>query len=186
MAGLLAACALARHFARVTVVERDAAPEAPGHRKGVPQDQHIHVLLRSGAEILERFFPGFTQELIAAGAETFDCGRDARWFHHGVWKSRPFSGVPLLAQSRPFLEWHLRRRLALLPNVAFAAGDAVELLADARQAQSCRVCACAAATDRARSTTSPPTSSSKPAAAAATFRNGSTRWATRSRRKKPW
>ena len=50
-----------------------------------------------------------------------------------MWKSRPFSGVPLLAQSRPFLEWHLRRRLALLPNVAFAAGDALELLTDARK-----------------------------------------------------
>jgi 2-polyprenyl-6-methoxyphenol hydroxylase-like FAD-dependent oxidoreductase len=128
MAGLLAASALARHFAQVTVVERDAAPAAPEHRKGVPQDQHIHVLLQSGATTLERFFPGLTQELVAAGAVTFDCGSDARWFHHGVWKVRDRANVPLLAQSRPFLEWHVRRRLSKLPNVAFVVGDAAELL----------------------------------------------------------
>ena len=131
MAGLLAAAALARHFSRVTVVERDTPPPTPEHRKGVPQDQHIHVLLCSGAAILEQFFPRLTEELIAAGAETFDCGSDARWFHHGVWKVREHSGVPLLAQSRPFLEWHVRRRLAAMPNVAFVAGDASELLTDA-------------------------------------------------------
>jgi 2-polyprenyl-6-methoxyphenol hydroxylase-like FAD-dependent oxidoreductase len=130
MAGLLAALALSRHFERVTVVERDAPPTEPGHRKGVPQDQHIHVLLSAGADILEEFFPGLTQELIAAGALTFDCGSDARWFHHGVWKVREHSDVPLLAQSRPFLEWHVRRRLGMLPNVAFVAGDAVDLLTD--------------------------------------------------------
>jgi 2-polyprenyl-6-methoxyphenol hydroxylase-like FAD-dependent oxidoreductase len=128
MAGLLAARALAQHFAHVTVVERDGAPAAPGHRKGVPQDQHIHVLLCSGAVILERFFPGLTQELISAGAVTFDCGSDARWFHHGVWKVRDRANVPLLSQSRPFLEWHVRRRLCELPNVSFVVGDAAELL----------------------------------------------------------
>ncbi len=131
MAGLLAAAALARHFSRVTVVERDVAPAVPEHRKGVPQDQHIHVLLCSGARILEQFFPGLTEELIDAGAETFDCGSDARWFHHGVWKLRQRAGVPLLAQSRPFLEWHVRRRLAAMPNVAFVPGDASELMSDA-------------------------------------------------------
>jgi 2-polyprenyl-6-methoxyphenol hydroxylase-like FAD-dependent oxidoreductase len=130
MAGLLAAAALARHFSQVTVVERDAAPDAPEHRKGVPQDQHIHVLLRSGAEVLEAFFPGLTDELVASGAQTFDCGSDTRWFHHGVWKLRHRADVPLLAQSRPFLEWHVRRRLASMPNVAFVAGDACELLTD--------------------------------------------------------
>ena len=141
MAGLLAARALADHFSRVTVVERDPAPAAPGHRKGVPQDQHIHVLLSAGASALERFFPGFTEELIAAGGETFDCGSDARWFHHGVWKVRQHAGVPLLAQSRPFLEWHVRRRLAALSDVAFASGDASELLTDAdrRRVQGVRV-----------------------------------------------
>lgn len=38
--------------------------------------------------------------------------------------------MPLLAQSRPFLEWHVRRRLEAHPNVAFVAGDATELLTD--------------------------------------------------------
>ena len=141
MAGLLAAAALSRHFSRVTVVERDAAPPAPEHRKGVPQDQHIHVLLYSGATILEQLFPGLTEELILAGAETFDCGGDARWFHHGVWKLRQNSDVPLLAQSRPFLEWHVRRRLAAMPNVAFIGADASELLTDVdrRRIQGVRV-----------------------------------------------
>ena len=46
-----------------------------------------------------------------------------------------------LTQSRPFLEWHVRRRLAALPNVRFVAADATELLSDAprRQVQGVRV-----------------------------------------------
>ena len=45
MGGLLAARALADHFDEVTVLERDALPDSPDPRKGVPQGRHTHGLL---------------------------------------------------------------------------------------------------------------------------------------------
>ncbi len=40
--GLIAAAALSRHFAQVTVLERDTLPAEPEWRKGVPQSRHVH------------------------------------------------------------------------------------------------------------------------------------------------
>jgi 2-polyprenyl-6-methoxyphenol hydroxylase-like FAD-dependent oxidoreductase len=119
MAGLLAARALAEHFAQVTICERDPTPIDTQARKGVPQGSHAHVLLQSGQLVLEEFFPHLADELMAAGTTTVDLAADVCWFHHGYWKIRYPSNVPMLCQSRPFLEWHVRRRLAMLPNVTW-------------------------------------------------------------------
>jgi 2-polyprenyl-6-methoxyphenol hydroxylase-like FAD-dependent oxidoreductase len=48
LGGLAAAAALAERFHRVTVVERDTLPRPGGHRKGVPQGRHVHILLPAG------------------------------------------------------------------------------------------------------------------------------------------
>ena len=69
--GLLAARALSPHFKRVTVVDRDALPEAPAPRDGVPQGKHIHVLMPGGLGALDRLFPGRVAELIENGATAF-------------------------------------------------------------------------------------------------------------------
>ncbi len=116
VAGLLAARALAESFERVTVLEREALPSGPEPRKGAPQGNHIHVLLRSGADSIETLDPGFFAELDERGGVTADFSTsDARWFQHGVWKQHPLERMPVHCQTRPFLEHHLRRRLA---NVA--------------------------------------------------------------------
>jgi 2-polyprenyl-6-methoxyphenol hydroxylase-like FAD-dependent oxidoreductase len=125
MAGLLAARALAGHFARVTICERDPAPTNIKVRKGVPQGVHAHALLQSGQHVLEAFFPNLVDELIAAGTTAVDLAVDVCWFHHGYWKIRYPSNMTLLFQSRPFLEWHVRRRLAALPNVTWRQTTAV-------------------------------------------------------------
>ncbi len=117
LTGLMAAAALARHFGRVTLVERDVLPASPETRKGVPQARHVHVLLKEGEHILADLFPGLVQELQAAGATTIDMARDTRWFYFGDWKARFASGVEFLSQSRSFLEWQVRRRLASQPGV---------------------------------------------------------------------
>jgi 2-polyprenyl-6-methoxyphenol hydroxylase-like FAD-dependent oxidoreductase len=65
MSGLLAATVLADFYRSVTVVERDALPDGPVNRRGVPQGRHGHALLRRGAQILEELFPGFVDELAA-------------------------------------------------------------------------------------------------------------------------
>src|SRR5690349_12539035 len=79
MGGLLAARALADHYDRVTVLERDALPVGPDPRKGTPQARHIHVLLTAGRRVLERMYPGLIQDLIAAGAEDYDAIGDMEW-----------------------------------------------------------------------------------------------------------
>jgi len=128
MAGLLAARALAEHFDRVSVIERDDLNGVEGPRKGVPQGRHVHNLLSKGDEILDDFFPGLLDDLAAAGAVRADWSRDVRWFHHGVWKARVESGVESFLMSRPLLERVVRKHVANIPNVELRCGLAVDAL----------------------------------------------------------
>src|SRR3954447_7297317 len=60
LAGLLAAAALARDAAvgEVTLVERDPLENGPAPRSGLPQGRHAHVLMSSGARVIEELLPG--------------------------------------------------------------------------------------------------------------------------------
>jgi 2-polyprenyl-6-methoxyphenol hydroxylase-like FAD-dependent oxidoreductase len=116
IAGLLAARALAKHFARVTLLEKDPPPQGASPREGVPQGRHIHVLLPGGARALDHLFPGKLEELTRNGARRFDYGR-SRFHILGAWMPRMKTELHTFAQTRPFLEEHLRRWLAELPNV---------------------------------------------------------------------
>src|SRR3954466_12442351 len=117
MGGLLAARALSDFYAVVTVLERDTFPLSDVPRKGVPQGRHPHGLLARGRRVIERFFPGWTDEVVASGGVRGDIAGDVNWIGHGVTiKSTPSDLIGLLA-SRPVLEGHVRRRLMALPNV---------------------------------------------------------------------
>ncbi|HSM59084.1 MAG TPA: hypothetical protein VK879_23210 [Candidatus Sulfomarinibacteraceae bacterium] len=135
IAGLTAARALAGHFARVTIVERDYLPADGKFRDGVPQARHVHTLQPRGRRLLEQQFPGLTDELLAQGALLIDPRREMAVFEHGAWQEPPGSGArPLLAASRPLLEAALRRRLAVLPRVRLLSGyQVVGLLADGQK-----------------------------------------------------
>jgi 2-polyprenyl-6-methoxyphenol hydroxylase-like FAD-dependent oxidoreductase len=123
IAGLVAAGALARHFERVTLIERDAYPDTPVTRKGTPQARHVHVLLKQGELAIERLFPGLFAELVSRGGQRVDTAGDARWFYFGGWKARFKSGIEMVSQSRALLEWTLRRRVVALANTEIVAGD---------------------------------------------------------------
>ncbi len=84
MGGLLAARALANHFQSVTVLERDVFPADDIPRKGVPQGRHAHGLLARGCDVIEGFFPGWTDEVVAAGGLFGDIANDVHWVGHGV------------------------------------------------------------------------------------------------------
>lgn len=134
MGGLLAAAALARHFQRVTVIERDEPAALTGRRKGVPQACHAHGLLAGGREAMEALFPGLTADLVGQGALTGDLLADSLWFAHDVYLARAQCGLTGLLVSRGRLETEIRRRLLELPNVRAITGTAVRGLAfDARR-----------------------------------------------------
>jgi 2-polyprenyl-6-methoxyphenol hydroxylase-like FAD-dependent oxidoreductase len=118
IAGLLAARAASRHSEAVTVIEKDSVPASPQPRPGAPQGNHIHVLLAGGVGALERLFPGAVQELVGHGARLFDYGL-SRFHSMGEWMPRVQTGLQTLAVTQPFLEHHLRRWVAAIPNVQF-------------------------------------------------------------------
>jgi len=131
MGGLLAARALSDFYAAVTVLERDTFPVSDVPRKGVPQGRHAHGLLARGRAVIEDFFPGWTDEVVACGGARGDIAGDVTWIGHGVTiKSAPSEMVGLLA-SRPVLEGHVRRRLMALSNVRMIEDCVVQgLIAD--------------------------------------------------------
>src|SRR6202000_2030614 len=140
MAGLLVARVLADFFETVTVVERDALPDDPAVRRGVPQGRHVHVLLARGAQILDDLFPGLLEELVADGAPVWDDGGVSK-LHlssagHDVARSgrirREPKALAIHMPSRPFLECHVRRRLQAMNNVTMLGGHEVtELMSTA-------------------------------------------------------
>jgi 2-polyprenyl-6-methoxyphenol hydroxylase-like FAD-dependent oxidoreductase len=132
--GLLAARALADRFEHVTVVDRDELPAADAPRRAVPQGRHCHILLPSGQLCLEQLLPGILAELVADGASRCRAMRELRCVAGGHDLARGDTGRQTVLASRPFLEGHVRRRLAEVPNVALQDRcDAVGLLADQRR-----------------------------------------------------
>ena len=98
MGGLLAARALSDFYAVVTVLERDAFPQSDIPRKGVPQGRHAHGLLARGRNVIENFFPGWTDEVVASGGARGDIAGDVNWVgrHHqiGAERSGRIAGAP--------------------------------------------------------------------------------------------
>lgn len=135
--GLVAAAVLAERFSTVAVVERDRLPDKPIDRRGAPQGRHLHSLLSRGSQILEELLPGFLADLSAAGAlvlDDVDMGRIySRIGPYTFNRNDPAADPAALTTyqaSRPFLEFHLRRRVSALSNVTLLDGrDVGELIA---------------------------------------------------------
>jgi 2-polyprenyl-6-methoxyphenol hydroxylase-like FAD-dependent oxidoreductase len=117
IAGLLAASVMSESAQRVTVYDRDTLPAQPGHRRGVPHGRQLHALHARGARALNELLPGFTDDMIAAGAVTADTQRDAHWYLDDYLLRPAPSGLEGIALSRPVLEWLIRSRVAKRPNV---------------------------------------------------------------------
>jgi len=117
VAGLLAARALTDAYERVTVVERDELAEGVGPRRSVPQGRHAHALLPHGQACLERLLPGFSGELVSAGAAECAALEQMRFIVGGHELARAATGAGSIFASRPFIEGHVRRRVRALPAV---------------------------------------------------------------------
>jgi 2-polyprenyl-6-methoxyphenol hydroxylase-like FAD-dependent oxidoreductase len=125
--GLAAAAALAPHYRRVTVLERDTLPDRPAHRKAVPQGKHAHGLQPGGLHAFEKLLPGLVDELRAAGAPIGDTSADCRWTVGGNRFARATATGDGIGITRPLLEHSIRARVAALPNVTIR--DDVEVRA---------------------------------------------------------
>ena len=125
MAGLMAARVLSDHADEVLLIERDASEESTLPRPGVPQGSQVHALLPAGHAQLDRWFPGFTEDAIAAGAQN-PPPETIRNYVNG--ELRPFPPQDALGMSlvstRPFLESLVRRRTLQIPNIRLIHGRA--------------------------------------------------------------
>lgn len=125
MAGLCAARVLTDAFDVVTVIDRDPLPDEPTARRGVPQSRHIHVLLEGGRVTLEDLFPGFGEDLLAAGGVTHDAAREAKFHMEGGFLADGPRRRTVHSATRPLYEQVVRQRVAdrdgikLRPNCQF-------------------------------------------------------------------
>jgi len=117
VAGLLAARALTDVAESIVIVDRDDPPDAPVARKCVPQGRHVHGVLAGGLDVLQAFFPGILDDLVADGSHVVDAAQDVLWFNNGGWRLRCRCGIKACIQTRPLLELHIRRRVSNLSNV---------------------------------------------------------------------
>ena len=135
IAGLTAARILADHFAQVTIVERDKLPDTPQFRRGVPQAHHAHALPVRGQTLLEKQFPGLTDDLARHGAETVHSGSELAFYVGGEWHQvRHHSAVVSITSSRPLLENLIYQRIAAHPRIHVIQEHGVEgLIVDRRR-----------------------------------------------------
>jgi 2-polyprenyl-6-methoxyphenol hydroxylase-like FAD-dependent oxidoreductase len=138
MAGLAAARVLADHADAVTILDRDNLSAGARPRRAVPQGNHAHALLAGGARSIEALFPDIMAEMVADGAAILEFN-DGTWYQGG-YRARSLVERKVVSASRPFIEGHLRRRVAALPNVSISSGTSVEgLVAEGGRVRGVRV-----------------------------------------------
>ncbi len=129
VAGLAAARLVARHFARVVVLERDTrAAVASGEeafrawpRAGVPQFRHSHAFLARLRLALLGHLPDVLERLRAAGVREITLAESVP--PHMRYRPRPDDDdVVLLACRRSTFEWALRESACRQPNVELREG----------------------------------------------------------------
>jgi 2-polyprenyl-6-methoxyphenol hydroxylase-like FAD-dependent oxidoreductase len=116
--GLAMAGALAKHFERIEIFERDRLTASAASRSGTPQDRHPHGLLAGGLRALGEIFPGFESDLAGAGAVPVRVAQEIQYERPdvGALPKRDF-GISLLCASRPVIELVLRCRAEAIANV---------------------------------------------------------------------
>lgn len=121
VAGLFSAAAAAYSGHGVTIVERDALPDGPVPRGGVPQGEQPHVFLYRGLLAVEDLLPGLRAELTELGAVTLDTG-DLPWLAENGWLLTGRPAFEILSMTRPLFEDTVRRRVTKLAGVELRAG----------------------------------------------------------------
>jgi 2-polyprenyl-6-methoxyphenol hydroxylase-like FAD-dependent oxidoreductase len=127
IAGMITARVLADHADEVWIIEPDFLEDAPIIRRGAPQGSQAHALLGKGRAVIEQLLPGIVRQMVREGGQLVSSGPGGiQWFLDGRPKV-PVPGGSGVSVSRPFLEWHIRRRVLALPNVSLIKGTATGL-----------------------------------------------------------
>jgi 2-polyprenyl-6-methoxyphenol hydroxylase-like FAD-dependent oxidoreductase len=123
VSGLSAAQALAGHFEEVIVLERDELPSGTAPRPGTPQAKQAHGLLGGAITALEELFPGFSRNLVRAGAVPVNPGSELLLEFPGLdpFPRREWSWI-IYCLTRPLIELTMRRRVEQQRNVMLRGG----------------------------------------------------------------
>ncbi|MDQ0657932.1 NAD(P)/FAD-dependent oxidoreductase [Paenibacillus sp. W2I17] len=121
IAGLITARMLSDYYDEVCIIERDELPSEPANRQGVPQSFHPHRVLPRGGLILEHYFPGYNDELVALGAIPSHEEKIVIANRYGtlVNKANAASSFKIASSSRALLEWVLRQRVHSIDHISF-------------------------------------------------------------------
>lgn len=130
LTGLMAAEVLANHFDQVILIERDALPEAPLPRKGVPHSSQYHGLMARGYHIMRDLYPNLEANLIRDGIPSPDTLRDFIVYapNGAGYLPRWKSNIHIPTCSRHRLEWHLRRLTLCRANITAVLQTSVKSL----------------------------------------------------------
>ncbi|MGW4483951.1 FAD-dependent oxidoreductase [Amycolatopsis sp. NPDC004368] len=124
--GLLAARVLADHAERVVIVDRDELPAEPGVRHAVPQGAQLHTLVPGGVAWLDRWLPGFSAEMVEAGATLAQLNEYAI-LYDGHRQASNDAEIRSILAGRPLIETRIRNRVTALPNVTVVRGQVTGL-----------------------------------------------------------
>lgn len=120
IAGLITARMLSDYYEEVCVIERDEFPSEPLNRQGVPQSYHPHRVQPRGALIMEHYFPGYNDELIAMGAISSHEEKLVVANRYGTLVNKEdTSSFKIASCSRALLEWVLRKRIQNISHISF-------------------------------------------------------------------
>jgi 2-polyprenyl-6-methoxyphenol hydroxylase-like FAD-dependent oxidoreductase len=143
LAGILAAAAVVPYADQVTVVERDALPQKPQPRPGLPQAKHAHVLWSGGANAIEHLVPGVTDRWLEGGAQKIPLTSGMlAYTPHGWYRRWGPTPYYLISCSRDTLDWHVRDLVLQDPRIQLIDGvEAVALRGETRRVTGVRVVA---------------------------------------------
>ncbi|MER5482609.1 pyridine nucleotide-disulfide oxidoreductase [Streptomyces sp. NPDC002812] len=111
LAGTLAAAALVEHTDHIVIIERDALPDCPDPRRGMPQARHGHMLWSGGATAIETLLPGITARLTTAGAHRIPLPNQMVGLSPRGWYRRWTESHHAISCSRDLLDWCVRTQL---------------------------------------------------------------------------
>ena len=125
IAGVLTARVLSDYYDDVVIVERDQIKTNSSTRNGIPQANHIHLLLVKGRNIIQNYFPELEGKLLKKGANKIDFLKDGKYLLPSGWAQRFDSGIVTFTLTRTLFEETLRSYLKKISNIKIQDGTSV-------------------------------------------------------------